>query len=78
MVVAVSGIIEFQVHAIMDLVVLKCDVVLVDVVPLLQHNLLSTCPSLRGNELLEVLEHHSSKYSSKHHGATIFNKQHST
>ena len=47
-------IVELKVHAIVDLVVDECDVVLVDSVPLLQDNLVPFGARLSRDQLFEV------------------------
>lgn len=47
-------VVELEAHAVVDLVVLECNMVLVDVVPLLDTDLVGTGTSLGGDELLEV------------------------
>lgn len=51
-----SVVIELETHAIMDLVILEGDVILVDIVPLLDPNLLGPGSGLSGNELLQVAD----------------------
>jgi hypothetical protein len=52
----VSVVVELEAHAVVDLVVLQGDVVLVDVVPLLDAELLRPRPGLRRDELLQVAD----------------------
>ena len=47
-------IVQFQVHAIVNFIVLQGNVVLVDSVPLLENNLLPVRSSLRRYELLQI------------------------
>ncbi|GMT29282.1 hypothetical protein PFISCL1PPCAC_20579, partial [Pristionchus fissidentatus] len=49
-----SLVVEFKVESVVNFIVLERDVILVDRVPLLEHNLLVSCSSLGGDELLEV------------------------
>lgn len=49
-------VVELETHAVVDLVVLEGDVILVDVVPLLDPDLLSSGPGLSGHELLQVAD----------------------
>lgn len=49
-------VVELQIHAIVDLIVPKCDVVLEDGVPFLQHNFIPSGPGLRRNQFLEVTD----------------------
>lgn len=48
------AVIEFEAHAVVNLVVLESDVVLVDVVPLLNPNLVGSSPGLSRHQLLQV------------------------
>lgn len=48
------AVIEFKAHAVVNLVVLESDVVLVDVVPLLNPNLVGSSPGLSRHQLLQV------------------------
>ena len=53
----ISGIllvIQFKVHAIVNFVISKCDVVFEDGVPLLENDLIPSGASLRGDKLLQV------------------------
>jgi len=50
----VSYLIHFQTHPIVDLVVAKCYVILVDRIPFLQCDLLVICTSLGSDKFLEV------------------------
>lgn len=47
-------VVELEAHAVVDLVVLKGDMVFVDVVPLLDPDLVGPGSSLSGDELFEV------------------------
>lgn len=47
-------VVELEAHAVMDFIVLEGDVVLVDVVPLLDPNLVGSGTRLSSHELLEV------------------------
>ncbi len=47
-------IVELQVHAVVDLVILELDVVFENGVPLLEHDLVEPRPGLGGDELLQV------------------------
>jgi hypothetical protein len=49
-------VVELEPHPVVDLVVLERDVVLVDVVPLLDADLLGARPRLRRHQLLEVAD----------------------
>ncbi|GLT70135.1 hypothetical protein SLA2020_422320 [Shorea laevis] len=52
----ISIVIKFETHSVVDLVVLEGDVILVDVVPLLDPDLLRPCPCLRRYQLLQVAD----------------------
>ncbi|KAK9985520.1 hypothetical protein SO802_030471 [Lithocarpus litseifolius] len=47
-------VVKLEAHAIVNLVVIESDVVLVDVVPLLDPNLVGPCTSLSRHKLLQV------------------------
>lgn len=47
-------VVELEAHAVMDLVVFEGDMVLVDVVPFLDPDLVSSRPRLRRHQLLQV------------------------
>ena len=49
-------IVQLKAHAIVDLVILQCDVVLEDVVPLLDADLLRACARLSCHQLLQVAD----------------------
>ncbi|KAK3408751.1 hypothetical protein EUGRSUZ_J00925 [Eucalyptus grandis] len=51
-----SVVVELEAHAVVDLVVLEGDVVLVDVVPLLDSDLVGAGARLGGHQLLEVAD----------------------
>merc|ERR1719401_906317 len=51
-----SVVVQLQAHSVLDFVILKRDVVLVDVVPLLDPDFLPPCTALGGDELLEVAD----------------------
>jgi len=47
-------VVEFQIHSIVDLIIFKRDVILVDSVPFFQYDFFPTSSSLGGNQLLQV------------------------
>lgn len=47
-------IVEFEIHAVVNLIVHECDVVLEDGVPFLEHNAFPIRAGLSGYELLQV------------------------
>lgn len=49
-------VVEFEAHAVVDFVVLESNMILVDIVPLLNPNLLGSSPSLGSHELLQVAD----------------------
>lgn len=49
-------VVELEAHAVVDLVVLESDMILVDVVPLLDSNLLRSRSGLRRHELLQIAD----------------------
>ena len=51
-----SLIVKLEVHTILDLVVFQCNVILEDVVPLLQHDLVMSSSRLGCDEFLEIAD----------------------